>query len=80
VTRQASIISPWIFDICIEPLILDLARRLGHEYIAVYADDLTILSTESLLDRTPTDIMPLVRKLGLEINIKKTQVIKVLKT
>jgi hypothetical protein len=61
-TPQDSIISPWIFKICIGPLILVLEKRLSYEKVAEYAVNISILSTANILDKTLTETQILIKE------------------
>ena len=72
-TPQGSLISPCIFNLCLEPLLIWLESKLGKENEAAYADEIAFLALASLLDRT------LMEMAHMTINAKKTKTMQVLR-
>ena len=77
-TPQGSLISPWIFNLCLGPLLIWLESKLGTENVAAYADNIAFLAPASLLDRTLTKMAKKADDIGMTINAKKTKTIQVL--
>ena len=78
-TLRGSLISPWIFNLCLGPLLIWLEGKLGKENEAAYADDIAFLAPASLLDRTLTEMAQMANEIGMTINAKKTKTLQVLR-
>ena len=77
-TSHVSLISPWIFNLYLGPLLIWLEGKLGTENVAAYADDITFLAPASLLDRTLTEMVQMANDIVMTINAKKTNTMQIL--
>ena len=74
---QGSVISPFLFDIYTEPLLLELSKILGVDDILAYADDILILcENQSLLHKCIDIIERWSHENNLKINKKKSAVLE----
>ena len=77
-TSQGSLIFPWIFNLCLGPLLIWLERKLGKENIIAYTDDIVFLTSASLLNIIFTEMVDRANEIGLTINVKKTKTMQIL--
>ena len=67
-------ISPWLFNIVIAPIIKRIEEKIGIDNVAAYADDLFILCEDGMIEETIKEIRNMAKEIGININDNKTMI------
>ena len=75
---QVSVISPALFNIFIEPMLLELKREFNIEDIFAYADDITLcIYSVNQLRNAINIIETWSNKVGIPVNFKKSGILNI---
>ncbi len=75
---QGSVISPALFNIFLEPLLMELSDLFGSGQVFAYADDIAICVTSYYqLERAMNTVKSWCQKVGVPLNGKKSSVYRV---
>lgn len=72
--KQGCIVSPWLFTLVMDVVIRNVKQQRPHAQLFVYADDIAIVDYSlPSLAQTATCLLTELKRMGLEINTTKTE-------